>query len=86
MSLLTGEPRSATVRAVTDCELLEIGADAFRRVVLRDPSLVERISSAVAVRRSDLEIHRLTKATSPAAAETPLSFLTRVRQFLRLPH
>src|SRR5579864_7140519 len=27
MSLLTGEPRSATVSAVTDCELLEITAD-----------------------------------------------------------
>ena len=36
MSLLTGDPRTATVTAVTDCELIEIGADAFRRVVLAD--------------------------------------------------
>ena len=36
MSLLTGDPRSATVTAVTDCELIEIGADAFRSVVLAD--------------------------------------------------
>ncbi len=35
MSLLTGDARSATVTAVTDCELIEIGADAFRRVVAR---------------------------------------------------
>lgn len=84
MSLLTGEPRSATVIAATDCELLEIGADAFRRVVMPDPALVERITSAVAARRSDLEIHRATKAAQPAAVEAPHTFLARVRQFLRL--
>src|SRR3954451_24870507 len=36
MSLLTGDRRSATVTAVTDCELLEISVEAFRRVVLTD--------------------------------------------------
>ena len=86
MSLLTGEPRSATVIAATDCELLEIGADAFRRVVLPDPALVERITAAVAARRSDLEIHRATRTAQPAAVEAPHTFLARVRQFLRLAH
>ena len=86
MSLLTGEPRTATVTAATDCELLEIGADAFRRVLLPDPALVERITSAVTVRRSELELHRATKAVRPVAVEAPHTFLTRVRQFLRLAH
>ena len=84
MSLLTGEPRSATVTAATDCELLEIRADAFRRVVLPDPALVERISSAVSVRRAELESHRATRTSHPAAAEAPHTFLARVRHFLRL--
>jgi small-conductance mechanosensitive channel/CRP-like cAMP-binding protein len=84
MSLLTGEPRSATVTAASDCELLEIGADAFRRVVLPEPALVERITSAVTARRSDLEIHRATKTAQPVAVEAPHTFLARVRQFLRL--
>ena len=84
MSLLTGEPRTATVTAATDCELIEIGADAFRRLVLPDPALAERITSAVTARRSDLEIHRATKAAQPAAVEAPHSFLARVRQFLQL--
>jgi small-conductance mechanosensitive channel len=84
MSLLTGEPRTATVMAATDCELLEIGADAFRRVVLADPAVVERISSAVSTRRSDLETHRATKVTPAAPIEPPHSFLARVRHFLRL--
>jgi CRP-like cAMP-binding protein len=86
MSLLTGDRRSATVTAATDCELLEIDSDAFRRVVLPDPTLVERITSAVAARRAELEIHRATKAAHPAAIEPSHTFLTRVRQFLRLSH
>jgi CRP-like cAMP-binding protein len=84
MSLLTGAPRSATVIAATDCELLEIAADAFRRVVLPDPTVVERIASAVAARRSDLEMHRVIKATRPMPPEAPHTFLSRVRQFLQL--
>ena len=84
MSLLTGEPRTATVTAATDCELLEIGADAFRRVVLPDPAVVERITAAVGARRTDLEIHRATKAAPAAPVEAPHSFLARVRHFLRL--
>ncbi len=84
MSLLTGDPRSATVTAATDCELLEIRADAFRRVVLPDPALVERITSAVTARRAELESHRTTRASRHAAAEAPHTFLARVRQFLRL--
>ena len=84
MSLLTGDPRTATVTAATDCELLEIRADAFRRVVLQDPAVVERITSAVAVRRAELESHRATRSSRPAAAESPQTFLARVRHFLRL--
>ena len=86
MSLLTGEPRTATVTAITDCELVEIGADAFRRVMLGDPTLVERVSTAVAARRSDLEHHRAANAVRPAEPEPPHTLLARVRQFLRLSH
>jgi CRP-like cAMP-binding protein len=32
MSFLDGKPRSATVKAVTDCELIEIPRDAFEKV------------------------------------------------------
>ena len=51
MSLLTGDTRSATVTAVTDCELLEIGVEAFRRVVMSDATSVERVAAAVSARR-----------------------------------
>jgi len=84
MSLLTGAPRAATVTAATDCRLLEIGVDAFRRVALADPAIVEHVTAAVGKRRAELDLHRATKATTPAAQETPQTFLKRVFDFLKL--
>jgi small-conductance mechanosensitive channel/CRP-like cAMP-binding protein len=82
MSLLTGDRRSATVTAVTDCELLEIGVDAFRRVVLADAASVERVAAAVGHRRAELEHHRATRAASSVEPETEQTFVERVRKFL----
>ena len=80
MSLLTGDPRSASVKAVTDLELLEITADAFRRFVLANPSAVELVASAVSTRTAELAARR---ATGPVAApEPPQTFLARVQRFL----
>ena len=85
MSLLTGDARSATVVAEQDSQLLEIGADAFRRVVLTDTAIVERVASAVAKRRAELEQHRATRAQATAVDESPQTLVARVRKFLGLP-
>ena len=37
MALLLNQPRSATVRAVSDCDLLVLEADDFRRIVADFP-------------------------------------------------
>jgi CRP-like cAMP-binding protein len=84
MSLLTGEPRTATVTAASDCDLLEIDADGFRRVVMTNPSVLERITSVTAVRRQELDRHRETHAVSAGPSEARQSLLTRVKQFLGL--
>ncbi len=52
MSLLTGDVRSATVTARGDAVLLEITADIFRRIVLANPTVLERISSVIEERRA----------------------------------
>jgi CRP-like cAMP-binding protein len=52
MSLLSGGPRSATIRAVEDTDLLKIGKDDFERLVAADRKLadaVKRISHARAI-------------------------------------
>jgi small-conductance mechanosensitive channel/CRP-like cAMP-binding protein len=85
MSLLTGDARSATVVAESDCELLEIGADAFRGVVLTDTAIVDRVAAAVATRREELERHRATRAHASPVEESPQTLVTRVRKFLGLP-
>jgi len=84
MSLLTGEPRNATVTATVDCDLLEIEADGFRRLVVANPSVLERVTTSTSVRRQELDRHRETHTTVAAEAETRHSLLARVRQFLRL--
>jgi small-conductance mechanosensitive channel/CRP-like cAMP-binding protein len=84
MSLLTGAPRNATVSAVTDCELFEIDAEGFRRVVLANPTVLDRVTAAAATRREELERHRDAHALAPAPTESAQSLLARVKSFLRL--
>jgi small-conductance mechanosensitive channel/CRP-like cAMP-binding protein len=84
MSLLTGDPRTATVTAVRDAELLEIRTEAFRRFVLGNPAIVEQVGAAVAARAAQLAEHRAAGSPAAAAAETPQRFLARVRRFLQV--
>jgi small-conductance mechanosensitive channel/CRP-like cAMP-binding protein len=83
MSLLTGDPRTATVRAKGDSDLLEITADAFRRFVLANPSALEQVGEAAATRRAELARHAAT-GVAPAPLEPSHRFLDRIRRFLRL--
>lgn len=83
MSLLTGAPRNATVRMEVDSDLLEITVEAFRRFVLKNPTVVEQVGLAVASRRAELE-HRRAAGQTAAPAEAPQSFMERVRRFLGL--
>ncbi|HLX89955.1 MAG TPA: cyclic nucleotide-binding domain-containing protein [Acidimicrobiales bacterium] len=50
MSLIDGEPRSATVRALTDMEVLEISADDLRRLLRRAPTVVRKLLEALSER------------------------------------
>ena len=84
MSLLTGEPRTATVTAATDCDLIEIDADGFRSVVMTNPSVLDHVTSVTASRREELDRHRETYAAAAATTEARQTLLKRVRQFLRL--
>jgi small-conductance mechanosensitive channel/CRP-like cAMP-binding protein len=83
MSLLTGEPRKATVRTTTDSELLEITVDAFRQFVLQNPAAVEHIGAAVAARRTELE-QRRSSGPALSGVDTQGSFIDRIRRFLGL--
>ena len=83
MSLLTGEPRTATVIARGDTVVLEIGAELFRHLAASSPQAIEQVGVAAAARRIELDKVRATGAGS-AVADAPATLLSRMRRFLRL--
>ena len=85
MSLLTGEPRTATVRAIEDVRVLEITAERFREVALERPGLIEHISTVVATRRAELDEARAAAVATTAVATARRTLFGRIQQFLRLP-
>ena len=83
MSMLTGDRRTATVKAVGDVNVLEIEASDFRELAVANPGLLDHVSTVVAARRTGLDDARAAVAVTavPEARET---FLTRMRRFLTL--
>ena len=55
MSLLTGEPRSATVRADADCYVMEIGKPIMAEVLRDAPDCLEKLSELLAQRKMETE-------------------------------
>ena len=83
MSLLTGDPRTASVVAKGDVRVLEIEADVFRQLGDLSAQTVEQVGVAAAARRAELNAARAT-AKSAAVVEPPANFLARMRRFLHL--
>ncbi|MFA5910737.1 MAG: mechanosensitive ion channel family protein [Vicinamibacterales bacterium] len=83
MSMLTGDRRTATVRAVDDTRALEISAADFRAVAVADPALLDHISSIVTARRAGLDEARASAAAS-IAPEAKQTFLARMRKYLHV--
>ena len=87
MSLMTGEKRAATVKATTDCELVEVSKDAFQEVLASDPRLVEQITRALVDRQIALEENLSARATRNTRAEADAkssALLVKIRQFFQL--
>ena len=82
--MLTGDPRTATVRAIGDVRALEIPAEQFRAVALARPGLVEHISRVVSTRRTELDEAR-AMAAKPVSAPARETLFARIQRFLRLP-
>jgi small-conductance mechanosensitive channel/CRP-like cAMP-binding protein len=83
MSMLTGDRRTATVKAIDDVAVMEIAAKDFRALALANPELLDHVSTIVGARRTGLDD---AKAAAAAAIvpETKATFLARMRRFLTL--
>jgi CRP-like cAMP-binding protein len=67
MSLLDGEPRSATIVATTDLRLLIVDRTHFWRLLDETPDLVGRILTILSrrVRRLEQTVHAILRNTNP---------------------
>src|SRR5256886_5467895 len=88
MSLLTGENRTATVQAESDCYVLEIGKPVMADVIRDTPDCLERRSELLARRKLENE-GALKEAASHALNQRKerdytATFLHRLRTFFEL--
>jgi small-conductance mechanosensitive channel/CRP-like cAMP-binding protein len=88
MSLLTGEPRSATVRADGDCYVMEIGKPVMAEVLRDAPSCMEKLSELLARRKMETEgvLKEAGRTDEHAITERQYTatFLHRLRTFFQL--
>ena len=88
MSLLTGEKRSATVRADGDCYVMEIGKPVMAEVIRESPGCLEQLSDLLAKRKLETE-GILKEAVSGDQAESKqreyrANFMRRLKTFFEL--
>jgi len=88
MSLLTGEKRSATVRADGDCYVMEISKDTMAEVIRDSPECLKQLSELLAKRKMHTE--GIKDAAPPSAdqaakqREYTATFLNRLKTFFAL--
>jgi small-conductance mechanosensitive channel/CRP-like cAMP-binding protein len=84
MSLLTGEPRAASVTAATELQVLVIGKPIMQQLLAANPALVERLAQPLAARLTALQQARAVAHEAGAAVPAPakLGLAERIRRFL----
>jgi CRP-like cAMP-binding protein len=78
MSVLTGDPRTATVVALGDAALLRVDRDAFEHILSRQPELAQRLAEVIAQRKVGLDAAR-AEQQAPAVESETSNLLGRIR-------
>src|SRR5215204_4251569 len=81
MALFTGEPRTASVVAVEETEVLEIGHAAMKQVFDTNPDLVETLSFIMAERRQGLASQMDSQTDTTAETE---GILAAIKRFFKM--
>lgn len=95
MSLLTGEPRSATIKVSQNAEFIVLKKEHFVDLIKSEPEIAEIMSRVIAHRERDSERYKTGKMDSPETEvkeeEKSLSYdnlknqiLTKIRKFFLL--
>lgn len=78
MSLLTGEPRSATVVAIEDTAVLEFDRAEFQKFFTAKPELAEQMAEILALRKAELATDAAGKVSQKVDASGLLTRLRRI--------
>jgi len=81
LGLLTGERRTATIQALTECEVLQVSRAAFKPVIDSNPALLERLSVRLAERMQKLNEAVADATDGVEASERPDILMSRIRKF-----
>ncbi|MGV3530804.1 MAG: cyclic nucleotide-binding domain-containing protein, partial [Chthoniobacteraceae bacterium] len=87
MSLLTGEPRSATIVARQDCQVWEIRKEMLAGILQENQAVVERLSDLLARHRMENEgllASRTSQQISAKQEEYRASFLQKMFSYFEL--
>ncbi|HVY28626.1 MAG TPA: mechanosensitive ion channel family protein [Polyangiaceae bacterium] len=87
MALMTGQPREATVVALTEVECLRIDKADFQGILQKRPAIAERISEILAARRVELDAARGgldPDAQSQRLSHENMRILSGIKQFFGL--
>jgi CRP-like cAMP-binding protein len=87
MSLLTGEPRSATVIADSEVECFRLDKAVFQKVLEARPALAEAVAQLLAERKAQLDAAREgldAEATKARQAKDAVDLLERIKRFFSL--
>jgi small-conductance mechanosensitive channel len=87
MGLMTGEPRSATVVALTDVKCYRLSKETFEAILQRRPEIAEEISATLAHRRAGLDAVReqvSDEVLRERVHQHQRDLLLRIRRFFAL--
>jgi small-conductance mechanosensitive channel/CRP-like cAMP-binding protein len=87
MSLLAGEPRSATVRAASDLTVLVVDREVFKEIISAHPAILDPLSEIAAQRQAQQNEHRRSLAatsTTELNRQQVQRLRARIKAFFRL--
>ncbi len=82
MSLLTGEPRTATIRAIEDTRVIRIDKTAFAEILSKNSHIVEALGKVLADRQKELDAESAQLVDETVQTHR---FMIQIRRFLGLP-
>jgi CRP-like cAMP-binding protein len=84
MSLLLGEPRSATITAEDDVEVLEISKGIFSGILKSNASLAEKLGVVLEKRVEIRQARLVADASASTAISSRSALVVRIRHFFGL--